>query len=605
MKTLRYIPAVVAFIAIACYFLLGSFSDVLFTAQDRSTFVASQMFFHDCVIRPFGLMQYVGSYLTQFFYEPALGASLLMAIWTAIYVAGIKAFSLTSRWAPLFVLPLACLLTSIVDVGYWVYSFSIPGYWFSQSVAYLFMLLLLWAFRSTPERWQSLWYVVAILLFPFMGWIAMLMAACMAIMQIVRRIAERRKGVFTRDNILTTIGFLAAVLSPRLLWYNILYSSIYLPFVMRGGFPVFENSTASSDHQSYPFYILAGLTLLFAMFTYISIAWEKSKVITKLHINHIVIAIPVAVVAFYAVNSQKFDDYNYLAEMRMTRATMDEDWQKVIDEEVAAFEPSRTMVVLKNIALMNTGELGDKSFDIDQNTGIEINNPDKLNINIMFIAGPVVYYNYGYTNYAIRWCMENAVAYGFSPYILKTMARSAAVTGEKELEDRYTSILNKTHFYADWKAPVPTPLVKSLATCQKDILDSDENNCERYVIQNLCKITGSGNPAVQDASLFYSILMRDAGRFWPAFADYCVTHQGQPIPKSYQEAYVMFEEIRPVELPFPVEISESTRNNYQQFWKDGQGYADQGMTKDQVSEMMRTKWGGSYWWFNAFGRELY
>lgn len=605
MKTLKYIPAAIVFTAIACYFLLICYSDMLFTAQDRNTFVASQIFFDSCMHRPFGLMQYVGSYLTQFFYEPTLGATLLMTIWVAIYAAGVKAFRLTSRWSPLFLLPLACLLTSIVDVGYWIYCINLPGYWFAQSVAYLLMLLLLWAFRCTPERWQSLWYILATLLFPLMGWTAMLMTVCMLIMQVVRRIAERRKGFFSLDNNLTAVGFLLAILSPRLIWYNILYSGMYLPLTLRGGFPIFENSTATSDHQSYPFYILVGLTMLFALFTYINIAWEKSKIITKLHINHIVITIPLAAIAYYGVNDQKFDDYNYLAEMRMTRATMNNDWKKVIDEKLAAETPSRTMVVLKNIALMNTGELGEKSFDIDRNTGIEINNPDSLNLNIMFIAGPVVYYNYGYVNYAIRWCMETAVAYGFSPYILKTMACSAKATGEKELEDRYTRILNKSSFYADWKAPAPSELVKDLAACQKDVLDSDENNCERYIIQNISNINGSLNPDVQNASLFYSILLRDAAKFWPAFVSYVATHKGQPLPKAYQEAYVMFEEMRPVEMSFNVDVPPTVRQNYHNFWAEGQGYAHQGMTKEQVAEMMLTNWGNTYWWFNAFGRELY
>lgn len=598
-----------AFIAIACYYLIGCYSDMLFTAQDRSTFVASQMFFSDCMARPFGLMQFVGSYLTQFFYIPALGASILIAVWAATYAAGVKAFNMSSRWAPVLLLPLACLLTSIVDVGYWIYCFQIPGYWFSQSVAYLVVLLLLWGFRCTPAKWQSLWYLAAALLFPLIGWTATLMTVCMIVMQIVRRITEKRGGIVNRETAFTVIGAVIALLAPKILWCNTIFKGMYEKVVTDGGFPWFENSTASSMHQVVPFFVLIGLTILFAAFAYTNIAWDKSKVITKLHINNLIVTIPIAFAVYYAVNDNRFDNFNYLSEMRMTKAAMENDWQAIIAESKDISEttnvPSRTMVMLKNIALMNTGTLGEESFMIDSNSGNEIYNPDSLNLNTMLIASPVIYYNYGHMNYAIRWCIENAIGYGFSPFYLKSLALCATATGEKELAERYTTRLNKTQFHSDWKPQQPTKLVKALMAINNDALDQDENNCERYLIQKFCEAKGTGDSDVQEVILFYTIIARNAVDFWPAFTDYVATHQGKPLPKSFQEAYVMFEQLKPQEMPFKVDILPEIRDGYKNFMVEGQGYADQGMDKNGVASMLRNNWGGSYWWFNAFGRDVY
>lgn len=604
MKLLRYIPAAIAFIALAFYFLIGNYSDMLFTAQDRSDFVASCMFFSDCMARPFGLMQYLGSFLTQFFYIPTLGASILIAIWIACYAAGIKAFNLSARWAPLFLLPLACLLTSIVDVGYWIYCFQIRGYWFSQSLAYLIMLLLVWAFRCTPWKWQGIWYFVAALLFPLIGWTAMLMSACMLIMQGGRQIAEKRKWLFSRSQLISSLGLLLVFFAPTI-WRNLIYPGVLDSVVVSGGFPWFENTTVDSTRPVIPFFILIALTLIYASFTYINIRWDEIKFITKLHINHIFITVIMIAVSYFGVWKLMFNDYNFQAEMRMTQAVMAEDWQGVLKETIAAERPSHTMVMLKNIALMNTGELGTVSFEMDSNNGINIYNPDSLNLNVMLIASPLIYYNYGHMNFAIRWSMENAIGYGFSPFYLKMMAQCAKATGEKGLEERYTARLNKTLFYSDWKPRAVTKNVKDMMSVCFDALDNDQNSCERYLIEKLSTLSGSGLPVVQEVCLFNSILMRDATKFWPAFAEYSAKQQGKNIPLHYLEAYVMFKDMRPVELPYEIDVPDIITKNYKEFWRVGQGYADRGMDENAVREMMRENWGGTYWWYNSFGRQLY
>ncbi|MCQ2220628.1 MAG: DUF6057 family protein [Prevotella sp.] len=604
MKLLRYIPAAIAFIALAFYFLIGNYSDMLFTAQDRSEFVASCMFFSDCMARPFGLMQYLGSFLTQFFYIPTLGASILIAIWITCYAAGIKAFNISARWAPLFLLPLACLLASIVDVGYWIYCYQANGYWFSQSLAFLIMLLLLWAFRCTPWKWQGIWYFVAALLFPLIGWTAMLMSACMLIMQGGRYITEKRKDLFSRSQLISALGILFIIFSP-MIWRNLLYPGIIDSVVINGGFPWFENSTVESTRPVIPFFILIGLTLLFSAFTYNNIMWDKNKLIAKLHINHIFVTVVMLVISSYGVWKLMYKDYNFQAEMRMTQAAMEDDWQSVLEEAIAAERPSRTMVMLKNIALGNTGELGSKSFVMNGNDGININNIDSLNMNIMQIAAPVIYYNYGHMNFAIRWCIENAIGYGFSPYYLRVMARSAKAKGEKELEERYTTRMNQMLFYKEWKAKPASDNVKAFMSEYNDALENDQNSCELYLIEHLSALNQSNNPMVQEVCLFYAIMMRDGMRMWPAIINYLRGHQGQELPLHFQEAYVVCQSINPIEIPYKVNIAPVIIQNYKEFMRQGQSYADYASSEKQVAEMMRENWGGTYWWYNAFGRTKY
>jgi hypothetical protein len=121
--------SLLAFILFVVYILYIN-QEVFYTAHDRSEFIFGAPFFNTLMSKPFGLMQYVGAWLTQFFCEPAVGASVLAVIWALTVFVGIKAFRLQGSASALMLLPVACLLVSVVDLGYWIYVSTIRGYWF-------------------------------------------------------------------------------------------------------------------------------------------------------------------------------------------------------------------------------------------------------------------------------------------------------------------------------------------------------------------------------------------------------------------------------------------------------------------------------------------
>ena len=174
--------SLLAFILFAAYILYIN-QEVFYTAHDRSEFIFGTPFFHTLMSKPFGLMQYVGAWLTQLCYRPSLGASVMMIIWAFIFYVGGKAFRLQGGASALMLLPVACLLTSIVNQGYWIYVSTIRGYWFSQSVGYLLMLLLLWSARCTPRKWHLVWYLLGVCIYPLLGWFALLFILCLILVE--------------------------------------------------------------------------------------------------------------------------------------------------------------------------------------------------------------------------------------------------------------------------------------------------------------------------------------------------------------------------------------------------------------------------------------
>ena len=107
--------SLLAFISFVVYILYIN-QEVFYTAHDRTEFIFGTPFFNTLLSKPFGLMQYVGAWLTQLFCRPAFGSVLLASIWVLIFLVGIKAFRLKPSASALMLLPVACLLTSVVDV---------------------------------------------------------------------------------------------------------------------------------------------------------------------------------------------------------------------------------------------------------------------------------------------------------------------------------------------------------------------------------------------------------------------------------------------------------------------------------------------------------
>ena len=587
----------VALISFAVCVLVGMCGDVLITAQDRNMFEGDSLYFCNTISRPFGLFQHVGGFLTQYFYYPILGAAMLIALWVASVFVGIKAFRLKGLWRWLMVVPMACLLISEVDLGYWVYCLNMPGYWFSQSVAYLCILLLLWAARTTPRRFRIIWYMlVGFVLFPFTGWCSYLFTACLVLLQFAKN-GENK----TRPSWIDGIGIVITVAAPFVFYY-LIYEYINHDVVLEAGFPIFRTSTDKSFVLSMPFFVLIVFTLVCA----INGMFTKERSSSKHHLRIATIAFPVvvALASAYYVWSLIFKDENYMYEMQMTQATMNDDWQKVISVAEKTKHPSRTMVMLKNIALINTGELGERSFELGNN-GIDIYNPDSVSVNIMHIASPVIYYNYGKMNYAMRWCMESAVPYGFSPFYLKYLVRCAECTGEKALAKRYSDRLHRLQFYKDWAPAKPTAIVKELYSSFPDALDADENNIEGFIIHTFASAYKKDSRLITELSLFYSMIMRNPELFCTAFYDYAKGYDGDFVPTGYEEAYCMFVEKFPNQFPYRVSVSQSTTDKYKQFMNDINFNAKYATSEEELGRQLFDNWNGTYWWFNAFGRKSY
>ena len=115
--------------------LLLSHSELLYELQNSSIFIKGNTFMSTTVTSMNGLWTWIGCYLTQFFYIPWLGTTLLIAIWILTFYVTSDMFRLHGIYSAIAIIPVAAQLLSIYFMGYWIYYCKQPGFAFAQAVS--------------------------------------------------------------------------------------------------------------------------------------------------------------------------------------------------------------------------------------------------------------------------------------------------------------------------------------------------------------------------------------------------------------------------------------------------------------------------------------
>lgn len=156
-----------------------------------------------------------------------------------------------------------------------------------------------------------------------------------------------------------------------------------------------------------------------------------------------------AIIAYFLVISGfcYFQRDNLIRLCRMQRMAERSEWDAMIDEALAARHPSRHIATYYAIALEQTGQLETRMFEIpmdfpDQKvTEMDGQKSDGTNIYTLdadFYAG--------LPNVSYHDCMETLVKNGPQLFLLKRMARAAAMNGEKALCRKYLTIIDRNPF---------------------------------------------------------------------------------------------------------------------------------------------------------------
>jgi hypothetical protein len=604
--------SVLVFALLSWYFLMMRNADVLYMQQMRSLFNDTSVFFQQYNAVPAGFLQWAGCYFTQLFYYPALGSGVLILMWIAIFFLMKKAFltSSTQHLTPLLLIPLVCLLVSEIDLGYWIYYHKNHGYCFSQTIGLLFASLLVCLFRSATSIKFKFGTIIASLLgavllvglYYYIGVYAMAAAAALGIIMLLER--RWTSGAFY---------VIAAIATPFL--FRHLSDTMRSEQFFTAGIPVFESGNITNTSLSIPFWIALLMLILFPILNKVG---ERIKNVKAANIISSLLLVAVTGFSFGVLEDADYDDENYHAECKAYRNIDNMEWEDAL-YTIRQIQGTltRQLIVFKNIALFNTGNIGYCMYDYD-NKGMTPTPSDSLIVHMANTASPIIYLHHGMTNYAYHYCMEIQVEYGFNITELKVMALSSIINGEKKLAQKYLNILSRTMFHKKW-AEHYLPLARNpkeigkypelakineLHSYMSNNIDSDEGVCENYIINYFSDTYTNASKYLQEMCLAYSVISNNIQKFWRQYILYLQLHKGEKIPDLYQQAAYFYLDMVPASSPDPkaynMQFDQKIIDRYNQFDQISQSLLKNGFSKESIARQTEAEFGDTFWWTYYF-----
>ena len=600
----------IAFAVLAWYFLYVRNADTMFFMQDRGWWNSTQLFWDSCMSLPGGLLSWTGAYLTQFFYYPALGCAMLILLWLVTFGLAKWSFKVADEWSFLLFIPLTALLCSDIQLGYWVYILKAVDYVFCHSLG-LFAALLLsvpfWRYlpaKEQTQRWIALSWIplVAALCYYPLGIYALLAAAIVTINN--SKLKIKNDGLlqfFTFHFSLFALLLLTLWLVPLLETSGTTQMRPEQPWTY--GFQYFELDTLRDRSFEAPFYVVFVAALLFPFL-------GKLKARKLLLSQSLMVVVGAGM--FFCLAVRDFDDYNFHAELRMQRGVEECRWEDVLREAAKVKGPvTREMVMFRDIALINRGELCSKRYIYNNESIPPVTMSDSIHLRIADQAADLIYYNYGETIFAIRRAIERCMHYGFSYYTMRMLTQCAIVNGEAKNARKYLRLLSRTTFQKKWADEMLRYVNdrKLMAENERfrmplrlynegsELVGIDDKYVELTIMKKwMYSITN--DPVAQEVALGTAMMMRDRKCFWSQVQQHYNINPETPFPTHVQEA-MLFEVYRMnmqgVNLSF-VKFDERVVERYKAFEARLNQYLSQGMNEKQIGAALRPEFGDTYMW---------
>ena len=552
----------VALLAVAIV-LLTYESHLLWKVQEKNLFLCSLLFFKEQLVVPGGMLTWLGTFFTQFLYLPWLGVLMLCGWWWLLMWLIKRTFRITNRWSILMLIPVALLLLTNMDMGYWIYMLKLRGHFFISTIGTTAVVALLWVFRCLPDKYlyrATYIFVVCALGYPLLGIYGLAAALLMSVW------SWRLSSTRTVAVILSVVAVLSIIAIP-LFCYRYIYYQINLANIFWAELPLFY---ITEEYPAYyiPYYLLA----LFFVILAVTYRPDRQSVKPMKKLYYLLCQGVIAVLVVAGIYQFWMKDENFHRELAMQHRISKCDWTGVLEEAVTQKdEPTRAIVMMRNLALSRLGRQGNEMF-LYKNGSKEYAAPFVMRL--MLVAGPLIYYQYGMLNYCNRLCMEMGVEFGFRTEDYQLLVNCALLENDQPLARKYLGILKQTIFYREWAEQAETllghpdliakdterePITHMLH--YKNVLSGDQGYTESFLMKQLARSTYADDPIFQEQCLLATLWTKDIKQFWQRFNDYIKLHPQGPMPRYYQEAaylYSMEDDRTDVSrLPFDAIIKDS------------------------------------------------
>jgi len=404
------------------FFSAGSY--ILFFQEQQHLFVYLPDFYRKFLLKPGGLLDLAGLFITQFYVNPLAG-SLILSLFLSLPSVVIYFINRKLKDGNIF----STVLLLIPSVSLFLMQ-SHYYHTISYNLGYL-MVLIYFLFASSSENKRI--HIATLILFPLFYYVTgayALIFSGLYIIYILIYLKGARKFFYSLSVIALTVVTL--LLSAHSIF--ILPAKQLLTYPL----PYVNNST----HR----FLTIFLTLYIIMYpALILISGHVKKMNRTLYIFRLLLGFMLFTgTGFLLLN--KFNP-DVARVVNLEKLVFEEKWQ----EAVKYYEtyPARNIIAqyFYNISLTETNQLCDRMFFGRQDAGTKsLFLPwDDEHLN----WGAHVFYSIGLINEAHRWAYEELVVYGYRPQNLKMLIKTNLINGNIRMADKYINILKKTLFYRD------------------------------------------------------------------------------------------------------------------------------------------------------------
>lgn len=541
--------------------------DFLLQVEARSLFLFDWFWIKDFMNTPSGILQCLALFLTQFLHLPWMGSFIWVLLLALSAFLTERIYGISQNRSVLAWIPAFLLAGANMSIGYLIYIMNVPGYFFSPVLGYLFILAAVAIFRrisSVPVQ------IAFIAIWGFAGfWIAGYYAFAAIITTGTDHLCSNKRS--SRFVPLIT-GIAVTVISPLVLYglttYNIpqswslgLPTSLYIETHFRTFLPVI---TATAVPVILPF-----------IRSYVNRPVAKPVLLQTSVLTACIILLYLS----------WFKDTNYRTEISMIQSVNEMDWNRTAGllkdlnakaDKNKDYQPTRVMVLLKDLALIKTGQEGQSAFAFDDG---DMKQKKSYDIPMVIQIGRILYLHYGIPGFCHRWCLEENGEFGWSYDRIKYLIMTSISIGDSKLTTKYLDMMDHTLFYRKWSeqqrslnlnrelAAKTAPYDKIFPlVCYDDQLMEDLRGCE-YTLSHhfLAARPEQATPFYDRVALFWALKSQDSRAFWTKFLLYLDSSDPTKLERYYQEAAYMFGNMEKNRTLMALPYDKNTKDLYESF----------------------------------------
>ena len=583
-RLLRNIALFINFIGFLFY--LGVFNRYhLSYLEQTQLFRYDQDYLADYFTKPGGLINILGSFITQFFHIPWIGALILTLILFTIFLLTQYIFRKSGLNGILFSLMPLILLAAL---------HSNHNYPVAYTMGWLLSLLSFAAFINQTDAGIRFWTgIVSFVLLYYLCGVFSFLTMILCIFHELYYGKGYKKYLF----LITVIPL--AVLIPFISWKYI----YLLPLKQAWFSPVVFSSV---EPVKVFFYLLALYYPVVILITFVFLrVLHKTTINFSWNQKHLIPGIILYGLAVYMLVQLAYDRNNELF-LGIDASYHAESWKKVL--ALSEKYPGQNQLVLyyTNLALYKTGNMPNTMFHYRQSGTKGLWLKWERNETAPFFGGEV-YYDLGYINEAFRWAFEAMEVKGLNPRSLERLVVTSMINGNYKLAAKYLNFLNQTLYYRKWagnyeRMIADTTLIyqqKELQEKRKFLLNKDfiaYNNSSNIGLDKL--LEGHPDNRMAFEYLMASFLLR---KDLDAFAAniYRLKELGyEKIPKHYEEALVLYSGLSGKNaIPPGYAISSVTREGFHEYAKI---FATNRYDMNKAAQALYNNFGSTFWFYMQF-----